>query len=254
MPLAMSLKDPLLARVNEWFLAVSSHDLSRMDDLLAHGVPVDVPHPLHHTTALMEATRRGNAATVHWLLARSAAPVFLCGLPLGTPLHCAIKLHHAPIAALLLKAASHAAITDATGRTPLHLLVGEAEEFTQMADVLDLAAAIIAKDCPIDAIDKEGLTALHYAVVQDQPALAELLLAEGADANARVPDTGMSPLGMAALDRNGQLAALLLRFGADPHLPLHEGRTPASIYPALTRIDSLTTPPRRPKPRRRPAN
>lgn len=234
--MAVDLPESPLTRVYAWFNAVFADDVTLMDDLLAHGVPVDVPHPLRHTTALMEATRRGNTATVHWLLARGATPALLCGTPLATPLHCAIGLHHTVVAMLLMNAGGNLAMADAKGRTPLHVLATESAEFPHIAEMMELAVHLIDKGCPLDTLDREGLTALHYAVINNQGHLAELLLVRGANANASVPDTHMSPLAMAALDKNTNLATLLMQYGANPHQQARGGVTPAAIFPALTRM------------------
>ncbi len=235
------MKDPAteasqLNRVYAWFAALVKEDAEGMDDLLAHGVPVDVPHPLRHTTALMEATRLGRTAMVHWLLDRGATPAFLCGLPQGSPMHAAIRLHHWHIAAMLVDAAQSAGITDHQGRTPLHMLALETIERTISEPMLKLAGMITGKHCPIDALDREGLSALHYAVINDHPPLTEVLLKLGANPNIRVPDSGMTPLAVAALDKNTNLASLLIHYGANPYQHTRDGASPATILPALSRM------------------
>ena len=225
-----------LNRVYAWFAALVKEDFEGMDDLLAHGVPVDVPHPLRHTTALMEATRLGRIAMVHWLLDRGATPAFLCGLPQGSPMHAAIRLHHWHIAAALIDHAGSTAVTDHQGRTPLHMLAIEAIERTISEPMLNLVGMMVEKHCPIDALDREGLSALHYAVINDHPPMSEVLLKLGANPNIRVPDSGMTPLAITALDKNTNLASLLIQFGANPYQNLRDGASPATILPALSRM------------------
>jgi ankyrin repeat protein len=110
---------PNLTRVYAWFSAIIANDTPLMADLLAHGLPIDVPHPLRHTTALMEATRLGRTPLVAWLLENGAAPAFLCGMPRGTPLHCAVRGHHWEIADKLLAACPNGGMVDSYSRTPL---------------------------------------------------------------------------------------------------------------------------------------
>ena len=55
-----------LTRIYAWFAAVTTDDTVLLSDLLAHGMPIDTPHPLRHSTALMEATRLGRAEMVQW--------------------------------------------------------------------------------------------------------------------------------------------------------------------------------------------
>lgn len=228
---------PALARIYAWFSAIVADDLALIADLLAHGLPVDVPHPLRHTTALMEATRLGRTELVSWLLEHGAAPAFLCGLPRGTPLHCALKRHRWDIADLLVNATPSCGTADHYSRTPLHALAMDMPEDTQgMQRALQVATALISKGCPLDALDHEGITALHYSVINDCRALAHLLLDRGANPNTLTPDTHVSPLTIAALEKNTDMAHLLLQHRANPHLPTREGATAFTIMPSLKRL------------------
>lgn len=228
---------PALTRVYAWFSAIVADDLSLMEDLFTHGLPVDVPHPLRHTTALMEATRLGRTTLVTWLVSHGAAPTFLCGLPRGTPLHCALKRHHWDIADALVDAAEHCGVTDHYSRTPLHALAMDMpEEPTGLHRALLLAESMLQKSVPPDALDHEGITALHYSIINDMAPLAHLLLQHGANPNIITPDTHVSPLIIAALEKNTTLARLLLQRGANPLLPTKDGSTAYSIMPGLQRL------------------
>lgn len=70
----------------------------------------------------------------------------------------------------------------------------------------------------------DGLTALHYAVSQG-PALADMLLAAGADANAQ-DVYGAGPLHRAARSGRLPVVELLLSRGARLAMPDHHGNTP----------------------------
>lgn len=133
------VNSPAFTRVYAWFSAIGVEDIALLQDLLAHGVPIDVFHPLRHTTALMEATRLGRTTIVEWLLDHSAAPAFLCGMPAGTPLHSALCRRKLHIARLLLSRMETAAVMDAYGRTPLHILCMESANKDQMEQLLELA-------------------------------------------------------------------------------------------------------------------
>ena len=230
-----------LTRVYAWFSALITEDTQLMDDLHRYGVPVDVFHPLRHTTALMEATRLGRTAIVDWLLDHGAAPAFLCGMPLGTPLHCALRRRHWEVARRLSMVMDTAAVMDANGCSPLHILCMEAQNPQDMYSLTSLATFLIDKKCPLDALDHEGITALHHCIINDATELAELLLTQGANPNARVPDTWVSPLAIAALEKNLPLAQLLISFGADPHLKTREGSSPATIYPTLVKPHAVVS-------------
>lgn len=249
---------PQLSRVYAWFSAIVTEDTAMMDDLLAHGLEVDVPHPLRHTTALMEATRLGRTALVQWLLTRGAAPAFLCGLPRGTPLHCALRRHDWNIARILISATPNCGMCDGYGRTPLHILSMDMPDADfSVAQALELANRLIERGIYLDALDHEGITALHYCAINDFAPLAHLLLACGANPNALTPDTSVTPLTIAALERNTSIAQLLMEYGADPRLPTKDGSTPLSIMPGLLRvmenatlhIDGLPPSPSRPPSR-----
>ena len=234
---ADSANPPALTRIYAWFAALAADDMSLMQDLLTHGLPVDALHPLRHTTALMEATRLGRASAVAWLLQQGAAPVSLCGLPRGTPLHLAIKRHHWEIAEMLVAHTPTCRVLDGYSRTPLHTLAMDMpEDPADTARALRLASRLVEKHCPADTLDHEGITALHYSVINDYAPLTKLLLELGANANIRTPDAQVSPLIIAALEKNIQLAQLLLQHGADPHLQTQDGATAYSIMPGLAQL------------------
>lgn len=233
---------PALTRVYAWFSAIMPEDTALMEDLLVHGLPVDVPHPLRHTTALMEATRLGRTALVQWLLTRGAAPALLSGSPRGTPLHCALRHHRFDIAQLLLNASPTGGTLDSHSRTPLHVLsMDMPEEERENVSALRLARELIDKGYQLDALDDEGITALHYCIINDYSALAHLLLECGANPNTLTPDTRVSPLIIAALEKNVTMAQLLLEYGGNPNLPTKEGSTAYTIMPSLKRLSANGT-------------
>lgn len=125
------------------------------------------------------------------------------------------------------------AVIDAYGFTPLHALCVETISRYDLDKSIALAETLITKGCPLDALDHEGITALHHCVINEMPELTELLLTHGANPNALIPDTWVSPLMIAALEKNLNLANLLMRYGADPYLKTREGSSPIGTYPAL---------------------
>lgn len=208
-------------RVYQWFNSVITEDTASLDALLAHGLPIDVRHPLRHSTALMEATRRGRIAQVQWLLEQGASPVLLSGRPASTPLHAAILGRQYTIARML---APHARTgwLDAHQKTPLHSLAMD-EQSLQGEDTLQVADLLIHSGCPLDQQDQDGATALHYCAIHNHEPLAHRLLAAGANANVVTPDNQVSPLTIAAMEGNQEVAETLLKFGADPHLTTKDG-------------------------------
>ena len=71
-----------------------------------------------------------------------------------------------------------------------------------------------------------GLTALHFAARQGSARSMEALVAGGADVNAVTPGDGVSPLLIAAVNGQFDIAAYLLAHGADPALANAAGVTP----------------------------
>jgi ankyrin repeat protein len=74
--------------------------------------------------------------------------------------------------------------------------------------------------------DKFGNTPLHLAALHNQPAVAALLLANGADVNARITN-GDSPLTLALQSyQHKEMLELLLTHGAEVNVLLSDGTTP----------------------------
>ncbi len=233
-----------LSRVYAWFSAIQADDTPLLTDLLAHGVPIDTLHPLRHSTALMEATRLGRTHLVRWLIEQGAAPAFLSGLPKRTALHCALRRHSWDLAELLAHHMQSCAVTDTYGATPLHTLCAEAASCNEDSILIKLTTLFMEKSCPMDAIDHEGTTALHHAVLNDSRPLAGALLRFGANPDALIPDSNVSPLTIAALEKNLPMAQLLMHFGANPNLRTREGASAISIYPAIAPIIKVNPIPR----------
>ena len=72
------------------------------------------------------------------------------------------------------------------------------------------------------------VTALHAALASPEPGFAAVLIAAGADVNAR-QQGGMTPLHEAAHAGYLELARLLLAHGADPRATNDAGKTPVDV-------------------------
>jgi ankyrin repeat protein len=108
------------------------------------------------------------------------------------------------------------------GFSPLHL----ASFFGRVATV----RVLIARGAPVDRPSRNGMrvTPLHSAAAGRHPGIAQLLLAEGADPNAR-QEGGFVPLHSAAQNGDLPLAQALLEHGGLADLEDEEGRTPADL-------------------------
>ena len=71
----------------------------------------------------------------------------------------------------------------------------------------------------IDRFDDIGLTALHYAAMENRVEVVSILLKAGANVNAHDPSViGNTPLGHCARDCTYEIASLLIEAGANPSI------------------------------------
>lgn len=80
-----------------------------------------------------------------------------------------------------------------------------------------MARWLVEKGADVSAVSRngQGIQPLHAAAAGDHLAIARLLLAAGADANAPQPD-GFRPLDAARQNENAELVELLLAHRANP--------------------------------------
>lgn len=100
------------------------------------------------------------------------------------------------------------------------------EALRKAAEEGDLAALqnLLRTEGKIDSRMPDGTTALHWAVLRNQPAVVDFLVKEGAQVDARNRN-GVAPLYLAALNGSAELASLLLDAGADANAALPSGET-----------------------------
>ena len=137
------------------------------------------------------------------------------------PLHLAVHWGRTPVVELLLSRGADVRATAAWDRhnemTPLHLAVREASK-KAAGPMLVLARALLDAGAPVDAINGDGLAALHVAVERGCLELARLLLDCGADVNQKSvydPFSSWQPLHVAAYYHHTAIVELLLSRGAD---------------------------------------
>ena len=94
-----------------------------------------------------------------------------------------------------------------------------------MGDLTTVKAMIATSPELIRASDDMGFTALHGVAGQDEPELAELLIASGADVAAK-NDMGMTPLHIA---QYATIVDVLVRHGADVNVRAQNGWTPLHV-------------------------
>jgi quinoprotein dehydrogenase-associated probable ABC transporter substrate-binding protein len=220
--------------------------IARLNAWLASGASV--------SEELNDAVMAGDQARVRYLLEQKHASVEATDLQGETPLHHALIQQSPSMVALLIAhganvnqvdrdgwtALMHAAYTDdaddirllvrhgadpnAVSRqhmTPLGIAVQYGKNQAAMA-------LIEAGANPRTAVGGAGYTPLMLATANDVPALAQALIAKGADVNA-VNGGGVTALMIAAADGHADMAELLLHSGADANVRTSRGDTALSI-------------------------
>jgi len=89
----------------------------------------------------------------------------------------------------------------------------------------EVAELLIARGADVNAKSEDGWTPLHSAA-GGQKEIAEFLIENGADVNARRNANWQTPLHQAALWGSKEIAALLIAKGADVNAKGKYGRTP----------------------------
>jgi ankyrin repeat protein len=103
------------------------------------------------------------------------------------------------------------------------------------------AALLLARGADVNARDHSGQTALHWAATAGQEDVAEVLIASGADVNLKSSLSGWTPLHLAAKLGRTNFAALLLSHGADVGIKDKSGAAPAA-YASNEDLSRLLTP------------
>ena len=76
----------------------------------------------------------------------------------------------------------------------------------------------------VNAVEADGMTALHWAVRADDPVTTQMLIRAGANVSA-ANRYGITPLSLAATNGNGAIARALLTAGANPNAIGPDGET-----------------------------
>jgi ankyrin repeat protein len=132
----------------------------------------------------------------------------------GTALHIAVSRGDGPLAELLLANKANPNATNNVGDTPLHVAA-------QLTDP-KLIELLLANKAAVDPLNNNGETPLDLSAKSGVGSAAMVLLAHGADVNARNPLErgwkGWTPLLYAVNSRHTDTAALLLKHNANPNI------------------------------------
>jgi cytohesin len=101
----------------------------------------------------------------------------------------------------------------------------------------NIARLLLAKDSDVELRDKTGRIALHWAALKGYKAVVEMLLAKGADVNAKSgtiitegeEDSGWSPLHEACAGGQKDVVEILIANGADISAKTEKGDTALSV-------------------------
>jgi len=202
--------------------ATKSGDVVRAVALLKSGADPNIRSP--YDGPLHLAARLGPPELVIALL-KAGANIELPGYGGARPLHSATLAGQTKIVAILLESGAEVDALDNVGRTPLMTFVsGEG------ADVATLKLLLKAGADPNLIDDAAHLYALDYAAMLGRVDEASLLVAAGANVNARDALYGKSPLHYATgcdnLRGGQEVAQFLIDHGADVNAKDYAGMTP----------------------------
>lgn len=157
-------------------------------------------------------------------LIQSGSDVNARGQAGETPLHTAVRGGHRDLIELLINSGAHVNAQDAAGWTPLHEAAWAGhEDITELlvargAAVSARTTGVGGSDYHISAYALPGTTPLHLAV--GYPEVAKVLIASGADVDAKDEYYGETPIRRAVYDGDRQVVDLLEGAGADMDLNL----------------------------------
>lgn len=140
------------------------------------------------------------------------------------PLHCALAAGHSHIAALLIKAGSPLTSVDKKGRSPL-LLATYSGELSLVEMLLPQAKKCEERWCP-----------LHVAAALRYTHILERLINAGHPVTVKKPDTGLTPLHLAASFGREDVASRLIAAKADVNAVTAQGVTPLHASAAKGKI------------------
>ena len=143
-----------------------------------------------------------------------------------SPLHLAAARGRTAAVELLLARGADVNARNSSGKTPLYFITERRQTVIGHWDVMNL---LIAYKANISARDNTyEFTPLHQAAEKGRLPIARLLIARGADVNAK-DRWGSTPLHRAAYGHNRAMAELLINKGADVNATDYSGATPLFV-------------------------
>ncbi|KAM9852458.1 B-cell lymphoma 3 protein homolog [Aulostomus maculatus] len=137
-----------------------------------------------------------------------------------TPLHLAVITQQGSMVEALLRAGANPAALDRNGQTALHLCC----EYDQQ-QCLSVVLSLPSSSACLESKNYGGLSPLHLAVLRGQRDLARMLLDAGADINAMDIKSGQSSLMHAVESNNPEMVHFLIENGCDVNSQSYSGNT-----------------------------
>jgi ankyrin repeat protein len=212
------------AAATELYDAVRAGNVGRVVQLLNSGANPNKTSP--YDGPMHEAARLGSPQILARLI-QAGADIELAGFGGNHPLHTAALAGKAEIVSLLLRQGAKVDSIDNTGRTPLLAVMS--------ADIDDPGTLIELLEAGADPNSLDGPAPFHpldYAAMHGRADIADILIAFGADVNAKDNLFGKTPLHYAIADCSGEsdgrpeVAQLLIDRGADVNAKDAKGLTP----------------------------
>ncbi|XP_014209506.1 transient receptor potential channel pyrexia-like [Copidosoma floridanum] len=213
-------------------VASLSGSVACLEYLIARGADVNQVNPAIHYAPLHFAALSNSSEAAELLLrhgARLNQPPSCRGEEddeVEPVLHCAVRAKSEAVVKLLLDSGASVSAKNSKGETPLH--VACLVQSLPCAEMILLQLGGAAVD--VNALDQEHRTPLHNAVIDKSavPELVELLLKHGAAPN--VADRNkLTPLHIAALNELAECVDVLIWAGADVSATNRAGLTALNI-------------------------
>lgn len=209
--------------MNAILVASLTGSIPCLEYLIEKGADVNYINTTLHYTPLHFAAF-GNSPEAAELLTKSGAKLNLWTCQDVEPvLHCAVRAQANNVVKVLLEKGSSVAQKNNLGETPLHVAC-----FVQSISCAEMLLCTMGTDP--NAVNQNHRTPLHYAVMNknSSPELVELLIKHGALVNVKDKQE-LTPLHIASLNEQSECVDVLIWAGADVSATTKTGLTALNI-------------------------